>query len=129
MNKIDSTIRAKRVVVTDKQITVRFADRRVISVPTTWYPRLLHATAPQRAQVEIWDDGIYWPQLNADVSYRALLLGEKSGESSKSFRRWLGYHRRGEREPILTLPLGPGLSRAQKRSSRHSSRKLVKSAG
>jgi len=127
MNEINHKARAKQVDVTDQQVTVRLADRRVIAVPTTWYPRLLHATAAERSNFEIWEDGIYWPQLNADISYRSLLFGEKSGESSKSFRRWLGYRRRGEREPILALPLPAELSRALKHSPRGSSPKLAKS--
>lgn len=128
-NKVEPGLRAKRVVVTDRLVTVRLKDGRAISVPTKWYPRLLHGTPAQWAKVEIWDDGIYWPDLNADISYRALLRGEKSGESPKSFRRWLGFHNRGEMEPIVTLPLPSSLSKAQKRPKNRPSRKLIKSRG
>lgn len=121
------TIRAKRVRVTDARLTVDFNDGRTISVPTEWYPRLHHGTPSQRAKVEIWDDGILWPELNADVSYTALLLGTKSGESRKSFNRWLGYHSRGEKEPIPTLPLPPALAAVLKHGRKRSRRPLAKS--
>jgi hypothetical protein len=121
-------IRAKRVIVTDDLVTVYFKDGRGISVPTKWYPRIAHGTPAERAEVEIWDDGVYWPKLNADISYRAMLLGEKSGESAKSFRRWLGYHARGEMEPILTLPLPPALATGSKKTGGAAAAKHAKAA-
>ena len=126
VNEFAASARAKRVRVTDERITVDFKDGRSVSIPTAWYPRVLRGSASERAKVEIWDDGIIWPDLNADVSYDALFRGRKSGESAKSFRRWLSYHSRGEREPIPTLPMPPGLAKALERSRRPRSRKLVK---
>ena len=123
---------AKRVSVTDDRVTVEFKDGRTVSIPTKWYPRLLHGTPAERAKVEIWVDGIYWPKLNADISYEGLLRGCRSGESAKSFRRWLGYRARGMQEPILTLPVPPELAKFLKRErlrkrARSKSRRLVES--
>lgn len=133
-NSVEPGILAKRVWVTDDRITVELKDGRTISIPTKWYPRLMHGTAAERAKVEIWVDGIYWPKLNADISYRGLLQGSRSGESAKSFRRWLGYRARGMEEPILTLPLPPELAKYLKRERlrkrvRSKSRRLVRSGG
>ena len=133
-NKIERPVRAKRVSIADDCITVDFRDGRRISVPTKWYPRLAHGTPAERAKMEIWSDGIYWPRLNADISYQGLFLGLRSGESSSSFRRWLNYHSRGEQEPILTLPLPPELAkilkrerlRKRRRTTSRSRRKLIK---
>jgi len=131
-SNFEQEIRAKRVSVTDDRVTVELKDGRIISIPTKWYPRLLHGTAAERAKFEIWMDGIYWPKLNADISYKGLLQGCRSGESGKSFRRWLGYRARGMQEPILTLPLPPELAKFLKRERlrKHTpskSRRLVKS--
>jgi hypothetical protein len=38
-----------------------------------------------------------------------MLAGRRSGEGSKSLQRWLEYRARGEKEPILTLPMPPDL--------------------
>jgi Protein of unknown function (DUF2442) len=113
-------LHATHVLTTDHHVTVTFDDGRTISVPVNWYPRIAHGTPEERANIEIWDDGLYWPDLNADMSFRAIFLGKKSGEGPRSFARWLSYHARGEREPIPTLPL------PSKSSSSHRSRSLNK---
>jgi hypothetical protein len=100
-------VRARRVAVTKDQVTVEFVDGRTISVPLAWYPRLLHGSADERANVEIWDDGLYWPELNGDISFKAMLLGNKSGESPKSLKRWLERRAKGQKQHIPTLPLSP----------------------
>jgi len=95
-------VRARRVKVTDLRIAIDFEDGRSITVPTKWYPRLLHATPAERAKVEIWDDGISGrSERRCELS--SLFAGRRSGESTKSFRRWLRFHDRGEQEPIRTL--------------------------
>src|SRR5438105_2499019 len=108
-------VRAARVVVTERHVKVDLIDGRTIAVPLAWYPRLLHGTAADRAKVEIWDDGLYWPDLNADISFRAMLLGEKSGESPRSLKQWLERRSRGEKEQVPTRPLPPRLARMLKR--------------
>lgn len=52
-------------------------DGRKISVPLTWYPRLLHATPTQRDNWRLAGGGygIYWPDLDEDLSTAGLLRG------------------------------------------------------
>lgn len=50
-------------------------DGREISVPLSWFPRLLDATAKQRNNWR-WIGkgvGIHWPDLDEDISVQALL--------------------------------------------------------
>lgn len=58
-------------------LIVDLMDGRTISVPLAWYPRLLHATAEQRAG---WEKagagyGIHWPEIDEDLSTEGLLRG------------------------------------------------------
>jgi hypothetical protein len=94
--------------VSDDRITIDLADGRSVGVPVQWFPRLLHGTPAERANYELLPGGVYWPELNADVSVAAVLNGEKSGESSRSLCRWLDYRSRGEKEPIPEFPLREG---------------------
>jgi hypothetical protein len=94
------TARATSVDVRDETITVDLEDGRTIVVPTEWYPRLLHATATERANYEIDGAGVTWPELDADFSIRGLLLGRKSGESPASFKFWLDARRRGKKATL-----------------------------
>jgi hypothetical protein len=103
-------VRATNVVVTEHHLTVDLVDGRTISAPLTWYPRLAHGTAGERANFEIGAYGLHWPDLDEDVSIKGLLLGHKSGESSKSLQRWLDYRSRGEKVPVLELPMPADLA-------------------
>ena len=89
----------------DATLTVDLSDGRTISAPIVWYPRLLHATVTERANVELGHDDIHWPDLNEDIPVSGLLNGQKSGESLKSIRRWLDLRARGLQEEVPTLPL------------------------
>ena len=79
------------VAVTDETLSVDLADGRTISVPLTWYPRLLHGTAEERNNWRLIADGegIHWPDLDEDISAENLVLGKRSGESQASLQRWL----------------------------------------
>jgi len=87
--------------VTDATITVDLEDGRTISVPTAWYPRLRHATAKERANFQLDAFGVSWPEVDADVSVRGLLLGRKSGESAGSFKFWLDSRRKGKNVTLM----------------------------
>ena len=102
---------AKSVVVTEHQLTVCWADGRTLSVPLAWYPRLVHGTPAERSNVEIGYYGIHWPDLEDDISYKGLLLGRKSGESTRSLQRWLDFRSRGEKVPVPTLPMPTDLAK------------------
>lgn len=69
------TISAKAVTFDDDSMWVRLDDGRVIAVPLAWFPRLLTATAEQRAQFELSPRGIHWEALDEDVSIDGLLAG------------------------------------------------------
>ena len=99
------------VRVTSDTLQVELSDGRTISAPVAWFPRLSHGTAKERANFELGPWGIHWPDLNEDISVEGLLRGQKSGESAKSLRKWLGYRARGEKEPIPTMPLPKSLAK------------------
>ncbi len=82
---------AQSAHVTEDAIAVALADGREISAPLAWYPRLLHATTEERANLRLIGDGegIHWPDLDEDVSIDNLIAGRPSGESQSSFKHWL----------------------------------------
>ncbi len=68
------------VAFTDDALSVSLSDGRVISVPLVWYPRLLNAASSQRKNWKIAGGGygIYWPDLDEDLSTEGLLRGAKA---------------------------------------------------
>jgi hypothetical protein len=54
---------------------VDLSDGRTLGVPLAWFPRLLHATAAQREQVELSRLGLHWEELDEDISVAGLLAG------------------------------------------------------
>ena len=82
---------AMTVSVTEDVLAVQLSDGRDISVPLSWYPRLVHATPEERGHWELigGGQGIHWPDLDEDISVEMLLAGRKSGESRRSFKQWL----------------------------------------
>ena len=69
--------RVKGARFTEDALSVDLADGRTITVPLAWYPRLLHATAEQRANWELCGAGfgIHWPDIDEDLSTEGLLHG------------------------------------------------------
>ncbi len=62
------------VEVSDLALKLILSDGRELSAPLAWFPRLRDANAAQRAN---WrrigrGHGIHWPDLDEDVSVRAL---------------------------------------------------------
>ncbi len=82
---------AHDVTVTEDTLAAELSDGRTISVPLTWYPRLVHATQEERNNWELVGagQGIRWPDLDEDLSVKGLIAGRPSGESQRSFKRWL----------------------------------------
>jgi hypothetical protein len=79
------------VHVTDDTLTVDLSDGRSISVPVSWYPRLVQATEPERRNWRLIGrgHGIHWEDIDEDISVEGLLAGRPSGESQASLKRWL----------------------------------------
>ena len=93
---IERQVRAQTVKVTDEELIVELDDGRTISVPLTWFPRLLHGTPAERENWRFIGDGegIHWPELDEDIEVRHLLAGIPSQESQHSLRMWLESRRR-----------------------------------
>ncbi len=81
----------QQVTLTDDTLSADLSDGRTISVPLAWYPRLLHGSIEERNDHRFiaGGSGIHWKQLDEDISIKNLILGQPSGESQKSFQRWL----------------------------------------
>ena len=83
--------RAINIDINEDTITVDLDDGRTISAPIAWYPRLIHA---EPEESDNWwligeGEGINWADLDEDISVENLLLGKPSGESQRSFKKWL----------------------------------------
>src|SRR3989441_10760558 len=90
MSTLVAEVRAQSLVVTGDSLIVDLSDGRSITVPLAWFPRLVHGTPEERNNWR-WiggREGIHWPDLDEDVSVENLILGQPSGESQDSLRRW-----------------------------------------
>ena len=69
--------RIRDISFSEDTLSVDLVDGRTITVPLVWYPRLLHATAAQRANWRIAGGGygIHWPDIDEDLSSEGLLRG------------------------------------------------------
>ena len=69
--------RVEAVYFTRDALVVDLKDGRTISVPLTWYPKLLKATHKERSHWEKCGGGygIHWPDLDEDLSTEGLLRG------------------------------------------------------
>ena len=87
---------ASQVNVTDDKLIVDLADGRSISIPLVWYPRLMHACPSERQNWQLLGDGyaIEWTDIDEHIGIEGLLAGRRSGESQKSFERWLSTRNR-----------------------------------
>jgi hypothetical protein len=82
---------AENVTVSEDTLSVDLSDGRTISVPLSWYPRLLHASQKERRNWRLIGkgQGIHWEGIDEDISVEGLLAGKPSGESQSSFATWL----------------------------------------
>jgi len=83
--------KAEDVRVTEDTLSVDLSDGRTISVPLEWFPRLLHAKPKERNNWRLIGrgQGVHWEDIDEDISVEGLLTGKPSGESQKSFKKWL----------------------------------------
>jgi Protein of unknown function (DUF2442) len=82
----DLAPRAIRVDCSSEELTVVLADGRRLSVPLTWFPRLLDASPRDRANFELLGGGvgIHWPEIDEDLSVEGLLRGVRApGDPSR----------------------------------------------
>jgi hypothetical protein len=68
-------LRASAVEFTATELVVTLADGRKIATPLDWYPRLMRASAKERAKFEIMPMGIHWPDLDEDLGIAGMLKG------------------------------------------------------
>ena len=106
MNSAVITVALPKIVqvrVSEDTLSVDLEDGRTISVPLSWYPRLVYATKDERQNFRIVGAGygIHWPDLDEDIGVEGLLLGKRSTESPESLARWLEARRgkQAQRDP------------------------------
>ena len=97
--------KAEDVSVSQDALRVKLSDGRAISVPLAWYPRLVHATPEERNNWQLIGDGqgIHWPDLDEDISVEGMIAGRPSGESQRSFKRWLASRQDGRSVALSDL--------------------------
>jgi len=69
------SISATKVRFDEHTMWVSLDDGRTLGVPLAWFPRLLSATAEQRAAVAISPMGLHWDELDEDISIDGLIAG------------------------------------------------------
>jgi hypothetical protein len=82
-----------------ERLAVELDDGRTIAAPIDWYLRLRHGDSRERGNWRLvgGGDGLHWPDLDEDISIEGLLAGRRSGESPRSFERWLDGRSTGAR--------------------------------
>jgi hypothetical protein len=72
---VDPDPTAIDVDVSDSAVRIVLSDGRELSAPLAWFPRLRDATPEQRQNWEAigHGHGIHWPEIDEDVSVRALM--------------------------------------------------------
>jgi|HubBroStandDraft_1064217.scaffolds.fasta_scaffold182245_2 hypothetical protein len=72
---IDPDPAALDVEVSDSALRIVLTDGRELSAPLAWFPRLRDATPEQRQKWEAigGGHGIHWPDIDEDISIRALM--------------------------------------------------------
>jgi hypothetical protein len=72
---MSSSVSATRVTFDEDNMWVELSDGRTLGVPLAWFPRLLRASADQRAACRISRRGLHWESLDEDISIAGLLAG------------------------------------------------------
>ena len=82
---------AVKIFVSDETLTVGLDDGRFLSIPVSWFPRLMYGTKEERDNYGFIGNGsgIHWPDLDEDISVQGVIAGHHSLESQKSLDKWL----------------------------------------
>lgn len=72
---IANEARIAYITFDEDMIHCALMDRRIISVPLTWYPRLYKATVEQRNKWEIimGGEGVHWEEIDEDLHTKGFL--------------------------------------------------------
>jgi hypothetical protein len=94
---------AKSVTFSASRFHVELTDGRTISIPYTWYPRLIGASKAQLEKYRIGATGagLHWDELDEDISVEGLLAGAADG-TNFARRYWQAHpeHRPQDLEKI-----------------------------
>jgi len=103
---------AEGITITDDTLSVDLSDGRTISVPLTWFPRLLYASTEERKNWRLIGkgQGIHWEDIDEDISVEGLLAGKPSGESQDSFKKWLALKKAVAKKPAKLSASGTVLA-------------------
>ena len=82
---IETDTRVDDVRFDADSLIVSLKDGRTISAPLAWFPRLLNANPDELANWEIAGGGfgLYWPDLDEDLSTDGLLRGAPSVDARR----------------------------------------------
>jgi hypothetical protein len=80
----EQTDRVVAVEFQDDRVYLRLADGRVIGNPLEWHPWLASATAQQRANVEMYELSVYFPDLDEGLDVEEMLKGIPPRQAQKS---------------------------------------------
>ena len=71
------SVGARKLAFDRDTLWVELDDGRSLGAPLAWFPRLMRATAEQRANYRIGYSGnsLHWDDLDEDVSVEGLLMG------------------------------------------------------
>jgi len=77
MHTLEAVAAAKRIWFDEANMWLELTDGRQLSVPLTYFPRLLHATPEQRLNYEMsgGGTGLHWEEIDEDIGVSGLLLG------------------------------------------------------
>ena len=70
---------ATKIWFDEENMWLALSDGRQLSVPLTYFPRLLNASSEQREKFELsgGGTGIHWEEIDEDISVSGLILGNK----------------------------------------------------
>ena len=88
---------AETVKVSEDALIVELSDGITVSVPLSWFPRLLNGSIQERNNWRFIGngEGLHWPDLDEDISIPGLLDGIPSQESQESLQKWLKLRQSG----------------------------------